>query len=96
MECNYFLKFFHLRPVFTPELAFSKHPLDPKIKVLCIYNTIEGGLMAHRTQLYLDDSQGRSIQNYAKDPFFKLQGLFDSKTPDLAENFDDYLYGDKK
>ncbi len=80
--------------------------------------------MAHRTQLYLDDSQfhflkdlartenrsiasiirdwinerrkGRSIQNYAKDPFFKMRGLFSSKTPNLAANFDDYLYGDKK
>lgn len=80
--------------------------------------------MAHRTQLYLDDSQyhflkdlsrserksiasiirdwinerrqTRSIQNYAKDPFFKAQGLFNSKTPDMATHFDDYLYGDKK
>lgn len=40
--------------------------------------------------------QNRSIQNYAKDSFFKMQGIFNSKTPDMAAHFDDYLYGDKK
>ena len=84
--------------------------------------------MAHRTQLYLDDSQygylkdlakatKKSIaqvirdwieekrlkkqkkisdKKYLKDPIFKLRGLFASGCPDMAENFDDYLYGDKK
>lgn len=80
--------------------------------------------MAHRTQLYLDDSehhylkelarsQGKSIaqvvrdwikekrkkrvaKKYGDDPFFKIRGIFDSGRPDMAEHFDDYLYGDRK
>ncbi|MBI2981643.1 MAG: CopG family transcriptional regulator [Deltaproteobacteria bacterium] len=80
--------------------------------------------MAHRTQLYLDDSQyhyikdlarseGKSVaqlirdwieerrkrrvaKKYANDPFIKGRGLFNSGRPDMGENFDDYLYGDKK
>lgn len=80
--------------------------------------------MAHRTQLYLEDSQyhflkdlarsqKRSIaqiirnwieekkrkgalKKYEKDPFFKIRGLFSSGNPDIARNFDSYLYGRKK
>ncbi len=80
--------------------------------------------MAHRTQLYLEDSQyqylkelarkekksianiirewieekrrARTATRYLKDPFFKARGLFSSGVPDMAERFDDYLYGDKK
>lgn len=80
--------------------------------------------MAHRTQLYLEDSQyqylrdlarkekksvaqlirdwieekrkARKSTKYLKDSFFKGRGIFSSGVPDMAEHFDDYLYGDKK
>lgn len=40
--------------------------------------------------------QCKVIRNYSKDRFFKLQGLFASGDPKMAEKFDDYLYGDGK
>lgn len=80
--------------------------------------------MAHRTQLYLDDSQyhyikdlarsegksiaqlvrgwidekrkRRAVKKYENDPLFKMRGIFNSGRPDMAEHFDDYLYGGKK
>lgn len=38
----------------------------------------------------------KSKKAYLKDPFWKLRGIFSSGCADIAEHFDDYLYGDKK
>lgn len=38
----------------------------------------------------------RLTKNYEKDSFFKMRGLFSSGRPDMARDFDDYLYGNKK
>ncbi len=40
--------------------------------------------------------QKKMAKNYEKDSFWKICGLFNSGKPDMAQNFDDYLYGDKK
>lgn len=39
--------------------------------------------------------QVKSMKKYLNDPFFKLRGIFSDKG-DVAENFDDYLYGGKE
>lgn len=38
----------------------------------------------------------RNIVRYKNDSFWKLRGIFGSGQSDIARNFDDYLYGDKK
>lgn len=38
----------------------------------------------------------RTLKKYENDPFIKSFGSFNSGRPDMARNFDDYLYGDKK
>ncbi len=40
--------------------------------------------------------QARNLKNYLDDPLFKICGLFHSGRPDMAEHFDDYLYGGKE
>ena len=38
----------------------------------------------------------RINKKYENDPFFKIRGVFGSGKGDIARNFDDYLYGNKK
>ena len=38
----------------------------------------------------------RVTRRFKHDPIFKMRGIFSSGRPDMGENFDDYLYGDKK
>lgn len=53
--------------------------------------------MAQIIREWIDEKrQARKAKKYLDDPFFKARGLFGSGRPDMAEHFDDYLYGNKE
>lgn len=57
----------------------------------------EGKSIAQIIRDWIDEKRKKKARKkYENDPFFKLFGLFSSGRTDIAQNFDDYLYGDKK
>lgn len=57
----------------------------------------QGKSIAQIVRDWIDERRKKRVKNkYLNDPFFKLRGIFSSGRTDMAEHFDDYLYGDKK
>ena len=53
--------------------------------------------MARIIREWIDEKrQARKVKKNMNDPFWKMRGIGSSGKPDMAEHFDDYLYGDKK
>lgn len=56
----------------------------------------EGKSIAAIIRNWIDERRKKKARvKYENDPLFKLRGIISDK-PDVAQNFDDYLYGDKQ
>ena len=57
----------------------------------------EGKSIAQIIRDWIEERRKKKAKKkYVNDPFFKIIGIGSSGRPDMARNFDDYLYGGKK